>query len=325
MLLAMTRFTHQAKLSSWRRLALSTWGEPSDPQIFGWIDVDASALLAHIADLRRRSGQRVTVTHCVGKAIALAFAETPAANAVTTWRGVSQRDSVDVFFSVATDGGKGLSGAKICGADELAVETIAERLGERVSTIRTEADTALQKSQHLLARLPRPLLGPSMRLSSVVSHDLGLDLSRFGIPHDPFGTVVVTNVGSLGVEQGFGPLVPTGRCGALITVGAIRDKVIAVDGEPAVRPVLTLGATFDHRLVDGYQLGRISRALRRLLEQPQALSEPIVAGGRSCQRSANDERGRQFHERRGGEEPGSARVPPSGARGDRGGVARRRA
>jgi pyruvate dehydrogenase E2 component (dihydrolipoamide acetyltransferase) len=88
------------------------------------------------------------------------------------------------------------------------------------------------------------------------------------VPFDTFGTVVVTNVGVLGIEQGFAPLIPTGRAAALITVGKIRDKVIAVAGEPRVRPVLTLGATFDHRIVDGHHLGRINERLQAILEAP---------------------------------------------------------
>ncbi|MEZ4442036.1 MAG: 2-oxo acid dehydrogenase subunit E2 [Polyangiaceae bacterium] len=42
----------------------------------------------------------------------------------------------------------------------------------------------------------------------------------------------------------------------------------AVAGRPTVRPVLTLGATFDHRIVDGNQLGRLQATLRRCLESP---------------------------------------------------------
>ena len=38
---------------------------------------------------------------------------------------------------------------------------------------------------------------------------------------------------------------------AIVAVGATEDRVVAVDGQPAVRPTMTLVATFDHRAVDG--------------------------------------------------------------------------
>src|SRR6185503_53561 len=112
-------------------------------------------------------------------------------------------------------------------------------------------------------------LGAVMRASAVAMYDLGLDLRWAGVPLDPFGTAIVTNVGVLGIEQGFAPLMPQGRAAAIVTVGKIRDKVIPVAGKPAVRPVLTLGATFDHRVVDGYHLGKISRTLETLLTSPE--------------------------------------------------------
>ena len=270
----MSNFTLQERLATWRRVALSTWKQSDDPQIFGWLDIDATGLLAYVEALRAASGTRVTVTHVVGKAAALAFAESPECNAVPCLSGLRRRNSVDVFFSVAVNGGKNLSGAKVERADELSAVQIAERLQEHVATIRDKGDTPLQKSQKLLSRFPGWLMRPTMRATAVINFDLGLDLSRLGVPHDPFGTVVVTNVGVLGIEQGFAPLIPSGRNAALLTVGKIRDKVIAVDGKPAVRPVLTVGGTFDHRVVDGYHLGRISAALTRVLSAPHEHLEP---------------------------------------------------
>jgi pyruvate dehydrogenase E2 component (dihydrolipoamide acetyltransferase) len=82
--------------------------------------------------------------------------------------------------------------------------------------------------------------------------------------------VIVTNVGVLGIEQGFAPLIPAGRTAALLTLGQVRDKVIAVEGRPEVRPVLTICGTFDHRVVDGAHLGKISSTLERVLEDPEA-------------------------------------------------------
>jgi hypothetical protein len=67
----------------------------------------------------------------------------------------------------------------------------------------------------------------------------------------------------------------------MLTVGKIRDKVIAVDGQAVVRPVLTIGGTFDHRVVDGVHLGKISAALTRVLSAPAdhlgTPSEPLAA------------------------------------------------
>jgi pyruvate dehydrogenase E2 component (dihydrolipoamide acetyltransferase) len=189
------------KLPTWRRLALSSWRASDDPTIYGWMDIDVSRLQTYLTELRRTSGERVTLTHAVGKAAAIAFAQNPECNGVVSLGRLRKRRSVDVFFSVAIGDGKNLAGSKIERADELDVVEIAQRLNDSVNRIRSRGDSQLQKSQRTLARLPALALGPAMRASAALMFDLDLDLERWGVPYDPFGSVIVTNVGVLGIEQ----------------------------------------------------------------------------------------------------------------------------
>jgi len=55
---------------------------------------------------------------------------------------------------------------------------------------------------------------------------------------------------------------------AIVAVGAIEDRVIPVDGEPAVRPMMTLVGTFDHRAVDGAPAAGFLQTLKEILEEP---------------------------------------------------------
>lgn len=261
-------FHRETNTPTWRRVAASSWNDEASASIYGWLDIDATGLLSYLERLRERTGVRVTVTHLVGKAIATAFAAAPECNAYVSFGGVRRRSTVDVFFSVAVGDGKNLSGAKLERVDELSVSEIATQLQATVERIRTKKDTDLQRSQALLKSVPAPLLGTVLRLTARAMYDYGLDLQWAGVPTDPLGSVVVTNVGVLDVEQGLAPFLPSGRAAAMLTVGKIRDKVIAVEGQPAVRPVLTIGGTFDHRIVDGFHLGRMSRTLREVLSEP---------------------------------------------------------
>lgn len=262
-------FRVEPDLPSWRRVALSTWRRGDDPTIYGWLDLDATALQAYVQRLRESSGTRVTITHVIGKAAAMGFAAHPENNGVVSMGRFKQRDTVDVFFQVAFDGGRNLSGAKVTSADKLSVVEIARALDLQAAQIRGARDTALQKSQGMMKRIPAALLKPALRLSETLMYDAGIDLSAMGVPFDPFGTVMITNVGMFGIEHGFAPLMPISRVPALLTVGAIRDAVVPFNGVPAVRPVITIGGTFDHRVMDGYTVGRLAQALRRVLEHPE--------------------------------------------------------
>lgn len=275
----MSTFEIDEAIPTWRKVALSSWRQSDDPAISGWLDIDATRLGEYLARVRQATGVKVTVTHLVGKAAAVAFEENPECNAVVSFGRLKRRDSVDVFFSVAAGDGKNLSGAKLERVNELSVSEIAERLASDVGRIRDKGDTQLQRSQGMLRRLPGAVLRPVMRATAFAMFDLGLDLGRFGVPYDPLGSVIVSNIGVFGLEQGFAPLIPSGRTAAILTIGAIRNKVIAIGNEMAVRPVLTLCGTFDHRVVDGYHLGRIAKTLHNVLENPaQFLGEPSSNG-----------------------------------------------
>jgi 2-oxoisovalerate dehydrogenase E2 component (dihydrolipoyl transacylase) len=84
------------------------------------------------------------------------------------------------------------------------------------------------------------------------------------------GTITITNVGGFGVETGT-PIINKPEC-AIIATGLIAPRPWVVDGELAVRHVMTASVSFDHRIVDGAYAARFLAHLRDLLEQPVLLA-----------------------------------------------------
>jgi len=85
-------------------------------------------------------------------------------------------------------------------------------------------------------------------------------------PEDVIGaTITVSNLGMYGVDE-FDAIV-TGPQAAILAVGRIAERVIAVDGEPAVRPTLVLTLSFDHRVVDGARGAEFLDTLAQLIEE----------------------------------------------------------
>jgi pyruvate dehydrogenase E2 component (dihydrolipoamide acetyltransferase) len=86
-------------------------------------------------------------------------------------------------------------------------------------------------------------------------------------------TITVNNFGSLGTWMGT-PLVRPPEV-VNLGVGAIRDRVVAVDGAPVVRPTLVLSVAGDHRVLDGDGLGAFVAHVAQLLEDPVLLFEDL--------------------------------------------------
>jgi pyruvate dehydrogenase E2 component (dihydrolipoamide acetyltransferase) len=83
------------------------------------------------------------------------------------------------------------------------------------------------------------------------------------------GTITITNVGGFGVETGT-PIINKPEC-AIVATGLIAERPWVVDGQLAVRQVMTTSVSFDHRIVDGAYAARFLATLRDLLEDPLLL------------------------------------------------------
>jgi pyruvate dehydrogenase E2 component (dihydrolipoamide acetyltransferase) len=89
------------------------------------------------------------------------------------------------------------------------------------------------------------------------------------MPADPFGTAVVTNVGMFGIDTAFAPFIPIARCPMLMLITEVKQRPWVIDGELVVRPVVRLCATFDHRIIDGFQAGKLASEICAAVEHPE--------------------------------------------------------
>ena len=254
-----------------RKLAIAAWRPPREPNIYGTLTLDASAALAYLEQVRTDTGERVTITHLVGKAVASAMAAEPSLNGRIVLGRYVPHDTVDVAFLVAFDEGEDLAKVKLERVDELRVDEIARGLREAAGRVRAGQDDAFERSRSLIRILPPSLLRPVVWFSGWLTGALGVDAPSVGLDAFPFGSCVVTSVGMFGLDQGFVPPTPFARVPLYVLIGAVRDGVVAVDGEPAVRPLITLSATLDHRFVDGYQAAVIADHVRRAFADPWSL------------------------------------------------------
>jgi pyruvate dehydrogenase E2 component (dihydrolipoamide acetyltransferase) len=58
---------------------------------------------------------------------------------------------------------------------------------------------------------------------------------------------------------------------AILAVGAITDRVVAVEGKPAVRPVMALTLSCDHRVADGAHAAMFLNDLAEAMRDPQRM------------------------------------------------------
>jgi pyruvate dehydrogenase E2 component (dihydrolipoamide acetyltransferase) len=80
------------------------------------------------------------------------------------------------------------------------------------------------------------------------------------------GTFSLSNLGMYKVDA-FSAIITPPQA-AILAVGTIADRVVPVDGQPGIRPMMTITLASDHRVVDG------ARAAEFLGELAEAIREP---------------------------------------------------
>jgi len=259
-------------VSSFRKIAIGTWQTAYDPSVYGTMEMRMDEAMRYIADFRARTGKRITISHLMAKAMGAVFQEVPDANAVLRWNRVSLRRRIGTFFQVVmTDEGPGktdLSGATVYDVEQKSLLQIHDEFQAKVDKVRARKDEALESTRKTFLSIPYFLLNTFVKLLGFFSFTLNLDLRWAGVPSDPFGSVMITNVGSLGLDTAYVPLVPYSRVAILLAVGAVRETPIVVDGQIQIGKMMRVNATFDHRFIDGMHAAVMSRVLRQWIEHP---------------------------------------------------------
>lgn len=272
-------------LSSFRKIALGTWRTAYDPSIYGTLVLRMDRALDYITRFRARTGRHLTVSHLMAKASAMALQACPEANAILRWNRIYLRQRIGVFFQVLmTDGGKAdLSGATLYDLEGKSLQEIIDEFEQKVGLVRRREDPALEKTRGTFQRLPYLLLRPFLRMLSFLCYTLNLDLRWLGIASDPFGSLMITNIGSLGLDTAYAPLVPFSRVPLLFAIGEAQDEVLVENGQPVVGKTMAVNATMDHRVIDGFHAARIAGVLRDWMENPDSHFDalehaPVPAG-----------------------------------------------
>ncbi|WP_295127159.1 dihydrolipoamide acetyltransferase family protein [uncultured Leifsonia sp.] len=131
----------------------------------------------------------------------------------------------------------------------------------------------------IAAATPRGLMVPVIRDADALSlaelsaaiRDLAVTARSGKTPPAALtgGTITITNVGVFGVDAGT-PILTPGEA-AILAVGAVRRQPWEHEGGIALRDVLTLAVTFDHRIVDGEQGSRFLADIGRILADPASV------------------------------------------------------
>jgi pyruvate dehydrogenase E2 component (dihydrolipoamide acetyltransferase) len=199
-------------------------------------EIDMERCVALRAELKHLSPEEApTYNDMVVKACALALHEYPRANGSYRDGKLQLHSRVNVGVAVAADSEDPLGGALV---------------------VPTVFDAAL-KSLGEIARETRAL-AERVRAGTITPPELG------------GGTFTVSNLGMYGVRS-FTAIVNPPQAG-ILSVGALEPRAVVREGEIVARHTMAVTLACDHRVLYGADAARFLARVRRLLEEPAALT-----------------------------------------------------
>ncbi|MEX0786005.1 MAG: 2-oxo acid dehydrogenase subunit E2, partial [Dehalococcoidia bacterium] len=164
-----------------------------------------------------------------------------------------------------------ITGFKVERADTKSLHEIANEIKTTAVGMRRGGQAGVARAQKTLEAIPPILLRPVLQVLRFLVMDAGVSLKPLGLPDDPFGSILVTEIGSYGLDVGYPALLPLSNASCIVAIGRVTEKPVVRDGEVVARPILPLSATFDHRVADAFEAGGLVKAARMLLEEPSLL------------------------------------------------------
>ncbi|MFN7326549.1 MAG: 2-oxo acid dehydrogenase subunit E2 [Chitinophagales bacterium] len=257
--------------TDWRKVAASLYQKPTDSKIFGSVDLDVT-LAEEFVNEQRKKGLKITLTHILLLAIARGIkTEAPELNCYVKRGQIVQRPSIDASLSVIIRGEREMSSVLVRAADTLTLSDLVRYLETEIPATRKGQEKGAMKMKKILAAIPWPFRTWLLAILRNVTVNWGLSLPKWGISANSFGTFVLSNIGSVGLDSGYPALLPSSNVSIVLIMGSVHTKPAVVHGEIVPRKILNLSAALDHRVVDAVHGGRLFKAIKAVLRDPHQL------------------------------------------------------
>jgi len=257
----------------WRVTSAAIYTTPTDSRVYGTLDIDVTEAKRFI-DRKREEGIKLTMVHVATAVLARAMAfDAPEMNCFIRRGAVVGREYLDVMVPVQVGGEAGVTPVIVRDAHARRVTDIAVEIREKAARSRGGQEIKAAKNKYVLNRVPWPLRRPVFRVLKWITVDMGVEIKALGLSAHSFGSFVVSDIGSFGLNTGMTALMPAAKVPCVVVLGKIEEKPVVRNGEIVVRTILPLTGTFDHRIVDGMQIGKFARGLKRGFRKPEWLDE----------------------------------------------------
>mmetsp|Transcript_21771 Transcript_21771/g.19284 ORF Transcript_21771/g.19284 Transcript_21771/m.19284 type:complete len:252 (+) Transcript_21771:19-774(+) len=200
------------KDSIWKRrkIAISSWNESGDPSAYLPAEYDVTDLVDYIdkANKKNEGHNKLTLTYAVAKTFGIAFTRMLPNVGRIAFGQFRPMKHIDIAILADVNGGKDLVPVTLKTPHTKSLNEIAQIIKEKATRAKKGEDTEHNKNFKAADFIPSFIFGPVLTIIAYLSLNLGWNVPIIGAKGDQYPPIVLTNVGSFGLEAGFAPLPP---------------------------------------------------------------------------------------------------------------------
>ena len=166
-----------------------------------------------------------------------------------------------------------MSSVRVENADTLTLRELAGVLSAGIQDTRAGAEDRTMRMKKTLGRIPWPFRGWLFRTIKFLTVQAGISIPAIGLSANNFGSFMMTNIGSIGLDSGYPALFPVSNVAFVFVMGGIRKKPWAINDHVEIRRIMTLSSTMDHRIVDAIHGGKMFRFIKEVARNPEQLEK----------------------------------------------------
>lgn len=233
--------------------------------------IPAENAIKFLSSIRQKTGQKATILHLLLWISGQILHSRPRLNRFIAGGRIYQRNGIWACFSAKKimDEGGSVIAIKRQIDPNLNFIPLVQQCTNSIAEERSDKPSHTDKELSLIFKLPAFIINPLAKLLMKLDH-FGLLPGAF-LKDDPlFASIMIANLGSIGLDSAYHHLFEYGNIPIFVTVGKIQKEVIVneLDEIKAVS-MLTLKFSFDERIADGFYCLRAISMFKEMITNPE--------------------------------------------------------
>ena len=277
-LLTQVIFINQHDVTIRKKIMAATWGAPQDPTSYIPVDYDVTKTQQFLKKVNQQSpDNKITLTHIYTRAMGLAMSKNRREVGRIKWGNFQRAKEIKITVLVDYDGGKDLVPITITEPQKFNIIELAEEINKKVRIVKEKKDKSHNELTSMVKFFPSFLVGALQSCSTYLSQNCGWTIDFMKLRGNQWGHGVLTNIGSIGLEQGFAPIPCVIYPQFLICTGKTTKKPVVVqnsagEDEIVIKPLITSVFTFDHRFGDASLALKFLKIIKNYVEDPETFN-----------------------------------------------------